>query len=345
MVAAHGLSAGKHNHKTEHPLSSAYVCLPQLACICAPTAPALRNSLPAGVPDKSEQPAKTTRIRVERQTHLPATREEAWAALRQLVPPREWQEASGVFAALESIYRSAQHSLALSPAGLLFKLSKCLPQAGLSKELSSSAYGFLLHPRLQSLCLNLHNFGKMQSDVWSHKPMFGANATLPSLLCLALMTWPEPGCGTCRVEYQLVGEATLQTLRAANETLIELPKAEEPGRRRRRKRRQDAGAAAEPSAAPSLPGQSSSNGAGPPQEAAPEAAGAAHAAEGAAGEQRAEPIALHSGNGASLPQREELEQPPPPPLPVGLPAEDAMTAAEAAQQARGTQPHPLLISH
>ena len=72
----------------------------------------MRNSLPAGVPDKSEQPAKTTRIRVERQTHLPATREEAWAALRQLVPPREWQEASGVFAALESIYRSAQHSLA-----------------------------------------------------------------------------------------------------------------------------------------------------------------------------------------------------------------------------------------
>lgn len=118
VVAAHGLSAGKHNHKKEHLLCSAYVCLPQLACICAPTAPDLRNSLPAGVPDKSEQPAKTTRIRVERQTHLPATREEAWAALRQLVPPREWQEASGVFAALESIYRSAQHSLAPSPAGL-----------------------------------------------------------------------------------------------------------------------------------------------------------------------------------------------------------------------------------
>ena len=145
------------------------------------------------------------------------------------------------------------------------------------------------------------------------------------------------------MEYQLVGEATLQTLRAANETLVELPDAEEPGRRRRRKRRQDA--AVEPSAAPSLPGQSSSNGAGPPQEAAPEAAGAAaHAAEGAAGEQHAGPVALHSGNGASLPQREELEQPPPP-LPVGLPAEDAMTAAEAAQQARGTQPHPLLICH
>lgn len=109
VVAAHGYSAGKHNHKSERPSSSAYVCLPQLACICA--APGLRNSLRAGVSDKSEQPAKTTRIRVERQTHLPATCEEAWAALRQLVPPREWQEASGVFAALESIYRSAQHCL------------------------------------------------------------------------------------------------------------------------------------------------------------------------------------------------------------------------------------------
>ena len=133
-----------------------------------------------------------------------------------------------------------------------------------------------------------------------------------------------------------MGEATLQTLRAANETLVELPDAEEPGRRRR-KRLQDASAGAEPSAAPSLPGQSSSNGAGPPQEAAPEAA----SAEGAAGEQHAEPVALHSGNGASLPQREDLEQPPP--MPVSLLAEDAMTAAEAAQQARGTQPHSCLV--
>lgn len=68
---------------------------------------AAAQGLSAGVPDQSDQPAKTTRIRVERQTHLPATREEAWAALRQLVPPREWQQASGVFAALESIYRHA----------------------------------------------------------------------------------------------------------------------------------------------------------------------------------------------------------------------------------------------
>ena len=159
--------------------------------------------------------------------------------------------------------------------------------------------------------------------------------------------WPEPGRGPGRVEYQLVGEATLQTLRAANETLVELPDAEEPGRRRRRKRRQDAGAAAGPSAAPSLPGQSSSNGAGPPQEAAPEVAvAAAHTADSAANDQHAEPVALHSGNGASLPEREELEQPPPPPppLPVGLPAEDAMTAAEAAQQARATQQHCSSLS-
>lgn len=147
------------------------------------------------------------------------------------------------------------------------------------------------------------------------------------------------------MEYQLVGEATLQTLRAANETLIELPAAEEPGRRRRRERRQGASAAAEPSAASTVPGQSSRNGAGPPQEVAPNTAAdvaAAHTAESAAGDQNAEPVALHSSNGASLPQREELEQPLP--LPVGLPAEDAMTAAEAAQQVRGTQPH-LLTSH
>ena len=181
----------------------------------------------------------------------------------------------------------------------------------------------------------MHEFGRI-----NHSLGLRASAALPGLLCLALIPWPELGRGVGRVEYQLVGEATLQTLRAANETLVELPDAEEPGRRRRRKRRQDAGAAAEASAAPSLPGQSSSNGAGPPQEVAPEAAGAtAHAAEGAADDQHAEPVAQHSSNGASLPPREELEQPPPPALPVGLAAEDAMTAAEAAQQAWGTHLH------
>lgn len=46
-----------------------------------------------------------TRVRVERQTHLPVCREEAWAALRLLVTPELWDELSGVFAGLESIYR------------------------------------------------------------------------------------------------------------------------------------------------------------------------------------------------------------------------------------------------
>lgn len=51
------------------------------------------------------EPATATRVRVERQTHLPASREEAWAALKQLVPREEWQEMSAVFVALENIYR------------------------------------------------------------------------------------------------------------------------------------------------------------------------------------------------------------------------------------------------
>lgn len=51
------------------------------------------------------EPAAVTRVRVERQTHLPASREEAWAALKQLVPGEEWQDMSAVFVALENIYR------------------------------------------------------------------------------------------------------------------------------------------------------------------------------------------------------------------------------------------------
>ena len=51
------------------------------------------------------EPAAVTRVRLERQTHLPASREEAWAALKQLVPEEEWQEMSAVFVALENIYR------------------------------------------------------------------------------------------------------------------------------------------------------------------------------------------------------------------------------------------------
>lgn len=49
--------------------------------------------------------AAATKVRVERQTHLPASREEAWGALRQLVSRQQWRELSAVFAALESIYR------------------------------------------------------------------------------------------------------------------------------------------------------------------------------------------------------------------------------------------------
>ncbi|KAK9826814.1 hypothetical protein WJX81_003825 [Elliptochloris bilobata] len=87
-------------------------------------------------------------------------------------------------------------------------------------------------------------------------------ALSPSLRLLVLLA----AALYATVEYQLVGEATLQTLRAANETLVEPPDAEEPRRRRRKP-----------------------------------------------------------------PKREEKDDPLP--LPVGLPAEDAMTAAEAAQQA------------
>ena len=51
------------------------------------------------------EPAAATKVRVERQTHLPASREEAWGALKQLAPEHAWKEVSPVLAALESIYR------------------------------------------------------------------------------------------------------------------------------------------------------------------------------------------------------------------------------------------------
>ncbi len=51
------------------------------------------------------EPAAATKVRVERQTHLPASREEAWGALKQLAPEHAWRELSPVLAALESIYR------------------------------------------------------------------------------------------------------------------------------------------------------------------------------------------------------------------------------------------------
>ena len=129
---------------TEHLLSSrAFECRSSPAYLDSFQ---LRDGHSAGVPDKSEQPAKTTRIRVERQTHLPATREEAWAALRQLVPPREWQEASGVFAALESIYRSAQHCLTPLPAWLPLQPGTVSAPASPDQQVSERCLSLLLVP-------------------------------------------------------------------------------------------------------------------------------------------------------------------------------------------------------
>lgn len=47
----------------------------------------------------------STRLRVERQTHLPLTREEAWRSLRMLAPSQDWKNLLKVFTALESVYR------------------------------------------------------------------------------------------------------------------------------------------------------------------------------------------------------------------------------------------------
>ncbi len=56
-------------------------------------------SVPAG------QAAKAVKLQVERQTHLPANRQEAWQGLQKLVPQDQWQHYYPIFAALESIYR------------------------------------------------------------------------------------------------------------------------------------------------------------------------------------------------------------------------------------------------
>ena len=45
------------------------------------------------------------RLQVERQTHLPAHRQEAWQALQSLVPSSLWQTHAPIFISLESIYR------------------------------------------------------------------------------------------------------------------------------------------------------------------------------------------------------------------------------------------------
>ena len=70
------------------------------------------DTAPEGKGEQREQPANRTdgritwtKLRVERQTHLPASREEAWQALQSLLPKREWKETSAVFASLEAIYR------------------------------------------------------------------------------------------------------------------------------------------------------------------------------------------------------------------------------------------------
>ncbi len=70
------------------------------------------DTSPEGKGEQREQPANRTdgritwtKLRVERQTHLPASREEAWQALQSLLPKKEWKETSAVFASLEAIYR------------------------------------------------------------------------------------------------------------------------------------------------------------------------------------------------------------------------------------------------
>ena len=71
------------------------------------------------------EPSAATKVRVERQTHLPASREEAWGALKQLAPEHAWKELSPVLAALESIYRQEPSSGAVQGSnGWTFLLSK-----------------------------------------------------------------------------------------------------------------------------------------------------------------------------------------------------------------------------
>ena len=55
-----------------------------------------------------------TRLRVERQIHLPASRDEAWLALQSLVPEERWDESAHIFSALENIYRCVSPLLLIS---------------------------------------------------------------------------------------------------------------------------------------------------------------------------------------------------------------------------------------
>ena len=57
--------------------------------------------------DAEKEKVQATRLRVERQVHLPASRDEAWLALQSLVHPDHWNDSAHVFSALENIYRYA----------------------------------------------------------------------------------------------------------------------------------------------------------------------------------------------------------------------------------------------
>ncbi|KAK9789378.1 hypothetical protein WJX73_004782 [Symbiochloris irregularis] len=59
----------------------------------------------------ADGPSSQTKIRVERQVHLPASGAEVWGALRLLLPEDQWKSARPVFGALESIYRAEYHAL------------------------------------------------------------------------------------------------------------------------------------------------------------------------------------------------------------------------------------------
>ena len=84
----------------------------QIAIVIRAEADKKSDASPEGKGDQREQPANRsdgeftwTKLRVERQTHLPASREEAWSALQQLLPDNEWKTTSAVYSSLEAIYR------------------------------------------------------------------------------------------------------------------------------------------------------------------------------------------------------------------------------------------------
>lgn len=95
----------------------------RLAIRCQAKSRKTTDTSPEGKGSQREQPANRsdglytwTKLRIERQTHLPASREEAWAALQELLPSDEWKAMSAVFASLESIYRYSCKPGALTAA-------------------------------------------------------------------------------------------------------------------------------------------------------------------------------------------------------------------------------------